>query len=233
MRILYLENCYLKEFDSVVEEANDRLVKLRETAFYPNSGGQPNDTGKLIRDKKGIYEVINVFKQGKAIIHELDKEGLMTGDKIHGIIDWARRYKLMRMHTASHLLSALINKECGALITGNQLGIDKSRIDFNLEKFDREKFYEFCQKANEFIKKGVPIKTYFLSKREVSKLPTLLAKGLPPNLEKIRIVEIEGIDIQADGGTHVKNLSEIGEIEVVKLENKGKNNRRIYFKLKA
>jgi Ser-tRNA(Ala) deacylase AlaX len=231
MKILYLENCYLKEFDSAVEEANDRLVKLRETAFYPNSGGQPNDTGKLIKDKKEVYEVINVFKQGKAIIHELDKEGLMIGDKIQGVIDWGRRYKLMRMHTASHLLSAVINKECGALITGNQLGIDKSRIDFNLEKFDRDKFYEYCKKANEFIKKEIPVKTYFLGKQDASKLPTLLAKGLPPNLEKIRIVEIEGIDIQADGGTHVKNLREIGRIETLKLENKGKNNRRIYFRL--
>ena len=231
MRSLYLDDCYLKEFDSVVEEANERFVKLRETAFYPNSGGQPNDTGKIASNDREVYGVINVFKEGITIVHELDKAGLAAGDKIHGAIDWARRHKLMRMHTASHLLSAVINKESGALITGNQLGTNKSRIDFNLEKFDRDRFYEYCQKANELIKEEVPIKTYFLTRQEISKLPTLLAKGLPPNLEKIRIAEIEGIDLQADGGTHVKNLREIGRIETLKLENKGKSNRRIYFRL--
>jgi misacylated tRNA(Ala) deacylase len=231
MKFLYLDDCYLKNFDSVVEETNERFVKLRETAFYPNSGGQPNDTGKITKEDGGVYRVINALKEGSAIVHELDKAGLAAGDKIHGVIDWDRRHKLMRMHTASHLLSAVINKESGALITGNQLGIDKSRIDFNLEKFERERFYEYCQMTNELIGKEIPVKIYFLEKQEISKLPTLLAKGLPPNLEKIRIVEIEGVDMQADGGTHVKNLREIGKIETLKLENKGKNNRRIYFKL--
>jgi Ser-tRNA(Ala) deacylase AlaX len=166
--------------------------------------------------------------------HEVDRVGLEVGNKIHGIIDWERRYRLMRMHTAAHVISEIINRETGALITGNQLDVEKSRIDYNLENFDRKKIEECVNKANEVIRQGLQVKVYFLKREEALKIPkiTKLAKGLPENLEEVRIVEIEGFDIQADGGTHVSNLKEIGKIEIVKMENKGRSNRRLYYTVK-
>jgi misacylated tRNA(Ala) deacylase len=229
---IYMVDSYLKEFDSVVEKTDGTHITLERSAFYPSSGGQPNDLGKLIKGNE-VYAVLNVFKDGNEIVHEMEKEGLKVGDKIHGVIDWERRHKLMRMHTAAHLLSAVIHKETGALITGNQLNVELSRIDFNLEKFEKNKFYEYCKEANALILEKLPVKSHFIENIEKDeKLPTLLLKSLPENLERIRVVEIEGRDIQADGGTHVGNTEEIGEIELTKVENKGRNNRRIYYRLK-
>lgn len=230
--LLYLQDCYLKEFDANVVSIDEFNVELDKTAFYPSGGGQPSDFGKLIfKDKE--FLVTNVLKKNGKVFHQVNKLGLKLGDEVHGIIDWERRYKLMRMHTASHVISEVINRETGALITGNQLDVDKSRIDYNLEKFDREKIEECVKKANEIIQQALPVKIYFLKREEAMKIPkiTKLAKGLPKYLEDVRIVEIEGFDIQADGGTHVKNLKEIGRIEIVKMENKGKNNRRLYYTL--
>ena len=140
----------------------------------------------------------------------------------------------MRMHSASHIISAVIHKETGALITGNQLDIDKSRIDFALDDFDREKMEEYIKMSNEIIEKDIPIKTYTMPREEVEKKPEMvkLAKGLPPGIKEIRIVEIEGVDSQPDGGTHVKSTKEVGEMVFQKAKNQGKNNRRVYFTLK-
>lgn len=230
--LLYMEDCFLKEFDASVVSVEGNLIELDRTAFYPLGGGQPNDTGKIFLDEKE-FSVKGVFKKGDKVFHEVDKEGLKPGDRVKGIIDWERRYKLMRMHTAAHLLSEIINRETKALITGNQLGLERSRIDYNLEKFDRDKILECAEKVNEIIKKDLPVKIYFLKREEALKIPNIskLAKFIPPNLPELRIVEIEGVDIQADGGTHVKRLGEIGKIKIVKMENKGKNNRRIYYEL--
>ena len=224
---IYMVDSYLKEFNSTIEKIDRNNITLGSSAFYPFSGGQPNDKGKLIGNDE-VYAVINVFKDGNEIVHEVEKEGLNVGDKVHGVIDWERRYKLMRMHTAAHLLSAVIHNETGAMIAGNQLNVEISRMDFNLEKFEKEKFYEYCEKANALILKKLPVKSYFVEKDT----PTLLLKKLPEIFERMRSVEIEGVDLQPDGGTHVRNIEEIGEIELTKVENKGKNNRRIYYKLK-
>lgn len=230
--LLYMRDCYLKEFNATVIAVRDNFVELDKTAFYPLGGGEPNDTGKIISNGNEFI-VKNVIKKEGKVLHEIDRKGLNVGEKVHGILDWEKRYKIMRMHTASHLLSAIFNKESGALITGNQLDFEKSRIDFSLENFDREKINEFVEKANQLIKENRDVKIYFLKREEAFKIPGIvkLAGALPPKVEELRIVEIDGIDIQADGGNHVKNLAEIGKIEVVKLENKGKNNRRIYFTL--
>lgn len=230
---LYWEDSYLKEFEAAVVATNGDLVELDQTCFYPTGGGEPNDTGKLIANDQE-FQVSDASKDGEKILHKVDKEGLKIGDKVKGMIAWERRYHLMRMHTAAHLLSALINKETGALITGGNLDLDKSRIDFNLENFDREKFTVYVQKANELIEQGAPVKSYFMKREEAMKIPGIikLLEVLPPDAENLRIVEIEGIDIQADGGNHVRNLNELSGIEIVKLENKGKTNRRMYFTLK-
>jgi len=231
--LIYMNDCYAKEFDAVVTKVDGKFVVLDKTAFYPQGGGQPTDTGKLVKDGEE-YNVVFAKKTGKDVSHEVDKEGLKEGDKIHGIIDWDKRHVLMRMHTAAHILSEIFNKETGALITGNQLNIDKSRIDFSLENFDREKIKEYVSKANDIVQKDLPIKIYTLPREEALKIPTVtkLANVLPPAVKELRIVEIEGFDIQADGGTHVKSTKEVGEIEVLSAENKGKNNRRVYFTLK-
>lgn len=230
---LYWEDSYLKEFDGVITSVNNNLVELDQTAFYPVGGGEPYDTGKLLMNDQE-FQVIDVSKEGDKILHKVDKEGLKVEDIVKGVIDWDRRYRLMRMHTTAHLLSALINKETGALITGGNLDLEKSRIDFNLEIFDREKLVGIVSKANEVIKKDAEVKSYIMKREDALKIPDIikLAETMPPDVSELRVVEIVGIDRQADGGNHVKNLNEIGQIEIIKLENKGKSNRRLYFTLK-
>ena len=139
----------------------------------------------------------------------------------------------MRMHTAAHIIDAVLYKEAGALCTGNQLGVDKSRIDFSLETLDKDKVQQYIGMANEYVKKAIDLKIYFMKREEALKIPGVvkLASVMPPEFEELRIVEIPGIDLQADGGTQVKNTSEIGEIKLLDIENKGKNNRRLYYVL--
>jgi len=226
-------DCYAKEFDATVTKVDGKFIVLDKTAFYPESGGQLTDTGKLIKDGEE-YKVVFAKKIGPDVSHEVDKEGLQAGDKVHGILDWDRRYLLMRMHTAAHVLSTVIYKETNANITGNQLGLDKSRIDFDLETFDREQLSSYEAKTNEILKKELPVDIQVMPREEAFKIPALvkLQKVLPESIKDIRVVTIQDFDQQACAGTHIKNLKEIGEIEIIKLENKGKGRRRIYFKLK-
>jgi len=233
--LLYLQDCYIKEFEAKVTKAEGKFLVLDKTAFYPNSGGQLNDLG-VFESSKGIFNVINVTKKGDEIVHELDREckGILEeGDIVKGKIDWQRRYRLMRSHTAAHILSEVIHKETGARITGNQLSLERIRIDFDLENFDRAKLQGYMDKANEIVEKGMPIKTYFLERGEAFKNPDLfsLRDVLPPEVKELRIVEIEGFDIKACGGTHVANTKEVGRFEFIDAENKGKNNRRVYFRI--
>ncbi len=230
---LYLNDCYSKEFDAVVTKVDGKYVALDKTLFYAEGGGQPADAGKIVAN--GVtYNVIYVKKIGGDISQEIDKEGLKIGDKIHGIVDWERRYRLMRYHTAAHLLSAVIFKKTGALITGNQLGIDKSRIDFSLENYDKDKIKNYENISNELIDKKLSVNIKWITRKEAEANTELvkLMKGLPENIDKIRIIDIETYDASPCGGTHLKNLSEIGSIEITGTENKGKNNRRIYFVIK-
>jgi len=231
--LLYMNDCYLKEFDAKVVSAEGNLVELDRTVFYPLGGGVNCDIGKIIFNNTEFL-VKSVIKTSGRPMHEIDRPELKIGDSIHGIIDWERRLKLMRMHTAAHLLSGVFYHEVGILITGNQIDVEQSRMDFNLEDFDKEKIMQFAQKANELIKKNLEIKIYYMKREEALKDPGMvkLAEVLPPNVPELRIVDIVGFDRQPDGGCHVKNLGEIGEIEIIKLENKGKNNRRLYYKLK-
>jgi Ser-tRNA(Ala) deacylase AlaX len=232
-KALFLSDSYLKESSATVVSVKDgKYVTLDQTIFYAKGGGQPYDTGKIIRDTE-VFNVVYVGKFSGEISHEVDRAGLQPGDKVHSVLDWEKRYKLMRSHTAAHVLAALLNKGTGALITGNQLEEDHVRFDFNLEKFDRTLLEEYLAKANELFDTDVPVKWYELPREEAMKIPGVvkMADAFPPDLPALRIVEIVGVDKQADGGTHVRNLREIGKVELVKTENKGKNNRRIYFKL--
>ena len=236
-QLLYLEDSYLKEFSAEVIETivkNEKFfVVLNQTAFYPQGGGQVYDTGKLINENNEEFKLISCIKKEGKVLHETDKPGLKKGDKIKCLIDWERRYKLMRSHTATHILAEAIFKETGALITGNQIDIDKCRIDFDLENNDQKLIKNAIEKANKVINKNLDIKIEFKSREEAFKISQLskLAMGLPESIQEVRIVSIGDYDMQADGGTHVHNTREIGQIEFIKTDNRGKNNRRVYFKI--
>ena len=227
---LFWHDMYLREFDAKVESVDGNGVKLDRTAFNPRGGGLVSDVGKL-----NGSDVVEVVKKDEVIYHVLGGgASLSPGDAVHGVIDWERRHRVMRMHTTAHILSAVVNRETGALITGNQISPEESRIDFSLEAFDREKFGAYVRMANEAAKGGAEVRSFFMKREEALRTPGFvkLAGALPPAVEELRIVQIGEIDTQADGGVHVKNTSEIGEIIVNRIENKGKSNRRLYFSLR-
>ena len=229
---LFLDDSYLKEFEATIVSVNEKYIILDRTAFYCKSGGQANDIGTLTRLKDNKeFQVVFVAKINDDVSHEVNEEGLQVGDKVIGKIDWERRYKLMRLHTAAHILDAVFHEDNGILVTGNELNPEKSRIDFNLKEFTRDKMQSYIDKANEIISKNLQVKNYDLKKEEAMKIPGIikLAKAAPPDLPVLRITEIENLDIQADAGTHVKSLKEIGKIILLDIENKGKERKRVYF----
>ncbi len=230
---LYLKDSYLKDFRSRVACGGGSKLVVVNKAFYSTGGGQPKDTGR-IRWESREYAVIDVKKENGKIVHVLNEPpAFSAGEEVRGEIDWDRRYGLMRMHTASHILASVFHSRHGALITGNQIGLDKTRFDFSIPDFDRTKIDECISEANKAIAKHADIKISFMPREEALKIPAIvkLAGALPPVIKTLRIVEIEGIDVQADGGTHVKNTKEIGKIELISMENKGRDNRRVYFRL--
>ena len=232
-KALYLGDSYLRECDATVVSVTDgKYVVLDQTLFYPKGGGQPWDTGKIIKGND-VYNVVYVGKFSGEVSHEVDRLGLNPRDKVHCVLDWERRYKLMRSHTAAHVFASLLCTGTGVLITGNQLDVDETRFDFSLEKFDREVLERYIDEANKLFQKDIPVKWYELPREEALKIPGVIkmAGAFPPDVDSLRIVEVVGVDRQADGGTHVRNLREVGQIKLLKAENKGKNNRRVYFSL--
>lgn len=230
-KALYLEDSYLRECDATVVSVKEgKFIVLDQSIFYPKGGGQPWDTGKIARDND-IFNVVYVGRFSGEISHEVDRLGLQEGDEVHCILNWKRRYRLMRSHTAAHVFASLLCKETGALITGNQLAEEKIRFDFSLEEYSRELLERYIDKTNQLLGRDIPVKWYELPKEEAMKIPGIvkMAEALPPDIPNLRIVEIAGVDKQADGGTHVENLKEVGHIKLLKTENKGKNNRRVYF----
>ena len=231
---LYMKDSYLKNWDAkVVSVKDDKYIVLDKTAFYPKGGGQPWDEGYIIKDGEK-FKVVYVGKFSGEISHEVEKLGLKEGDLVKCEIDWERRYTYMRYHTACHLVSNLLFKRANAKITGNQIELDKARMDFSMEDYSPEKLHTYVNEANDIIQKNLPVTIGYMSREEVLQKPELarLAIGLPKNIKEFRIIKIGDIDEQVDGGTHVKNLNEIGKIEILKTVNKGKNNRRLYFVLK-
>ena len=244
---LYLKDSYLKEFEAKVTKVTDgKFIILDKTAFYPNSGGQPHDTGLLIRksDNKE-FKIIFVGKFNGEISHEIevssDSENttgpigssnnqLNEGDEVIGKIDWERRYSHMKAHTAAHIVSEASHRITGAMITGNQLGAEQSRIDGNFQ-YSPEKVKAIFEEANKIVEQDLPITIEFITKEEAENIPQLtkLAKGLPPEVKEIRMLGIGDYAKDADGGTHVK--STVGKIVFEKYASKGKDNKRIYFKL--
>lgn len=234
-RALYMDDSYLKSWNAkVVSVSDNKYVVLDRTAFYPKGGGQPCDTGMILSKDNQKFKVVYVGKFSGKISHEVDKPGLKEGDEVQCEIDWERRYTYMRYHTASHLISNILYKRADAKITGNQIELDKTRMDFSMQDYSPEKLRAFVEEANNIIEQDLPITIDYMTRDEVLGKPELarLAIGLPEKIKEFRIVRIGNIDEQVDGGTHISHLKEIGKIEVSKTVNKGKNNRRMYFILK-
>jgi misacylated tRNA(Ala) deacylase len=233
---LYLYDSYQKEFEAKIQNVNGNQVIIDQTAFHPLTGGVANDTGYITKGNvKHRVLRVEINRETKEITHVLDDaSGLSLGDTVKGVLDWERRYRLMRLHTAAHLIAAIMYRDYNALITGGQVDCEQAKLDFNLPRTDREIFEDAVAKANNEVGKGTALKIYFLERTEALKVPGIvkLAERMPPQVKELRIVEIPGIDTQADGGPHVNNTHEIGEISLVKIENKGKTQRRVYFTVK-
>ena len=226
-RKLFWEDMYMKEFDATVKSIEGSRVILDQTAFNPKGGGLVSDTGSIEGER-----VVEVAKEGDEVIHMMERPPpFFVNDTMHCELDWARRYRIMKMHTTAHILSAVVNRETGALITGNQIAPEESRVDLDLKNFDRGKLSYYIELVNDVVRRGVDVKTYFMKRHEALKIPGLvkLANAAPPALDTLRIVQIGDVDAQADGGVHVRNTREIGEVNGNRTENKGKSNRRIYF----
>jgi Ser-tRNA(Ala) deacylase AlaX len=224
---LFWEDVYTREFEANVKLVDGSRLVLDQTAFNPRGGGLVSDTGAIAGGR-----VVEALKVGEEIVHLLEEPGTVKpGDRVHGVLDWDRRYRIMRMHTSAHILSAVVNRETGALITGNQISPDESRVDFNLDDFDRERLSYFIDKVNEAVGRALEVKTFFMKREEALATPGFvkLANAMPPTLDELRIVQIGDVDTQADGGVHVRNTKEIGRVVGLRAENKGKSNRRLYF----
>jgi len=243
-KLLYLDNSYQKEFEASIVEVIENVdassgnktiyVVLDQTLFYPRGGGQPTDTG-VLKYNGVTYIVLEVTKSEGRILHKVEtrEHNLKSGEHVQGIIDWDRRYALMRMHTSSHLIDAVLYRDGKILVTGNQLDVDKSRIDFDMPEFSMEKVQEYIHEANKIIITDLEVKNYYLKREDAFNIPGIvkLAGALPPDIPVLRITEIVGLDIQADGGTHVRHLGEIGKINILGIENKGKGRKRISYTL--
>ncbi len=227
--LLYLKDSYLRNFEARVLKAEEGRVVLSATAFYPEGGGQPTDTGTLIYEGTH-YPVVKVRRKGGEVVHYCEGAELEKGNMVRGEIDWQRRYTFMRYHTALHILAKVLFDEFEAVVTGNQIGLEKSRMDFDAAKFDRSLLPEIEAKTNKVIARGLGVKIYTLPREEaftrVDPRKTRIDL-IPKSIRDIRLVEIEGFDIDACGGTHVANTREIGGIKINSFKSKGKRNKRI------
>jgi misacylated tRNA(Ala) deacylase len=230
---LFQSDSYLKEFEAAVTTAVGTGVVLDGTAFYPGGGGQPNDVGTLAVDDQ-TYEVTKVRRDGDAIVHELDRSGPSSGTSVTGRLDWDRRYALMRTHTALHILCGVVWRDYGAKVTGGNMQPLSGRMDFEFESMSGELVREIEAKVNAEVAAGRPIRVDFLDRDAANRHPDLIRTKvnlLPEGISAVRVVDIEGLDVQADGGTHVGNTSEVGAVEVVGYKSKGKANKRIEIAL--
>ena len=235
--LLYQTDSYLREFEARITsvDAEARAVALDRSAFYPGGGGQPCDFGSLTA-AGATYPVQKVKKQGDEVLHFLGgADPLPAPDStVHGAIDWARRYQLMRTHSALHVLCGVVFRDYGALVTGGDMEPLKGRMDFEFETMRGELVREIEVAVNKEAAKGYAIQVKILPRQEAFQIPDLIRTKinlLPEGLLQVRIVEIVGLDLQADGGTHVKNTSEVGVIKVVDYKSKGAINKRIYVEV--
>jgi len=235
--LLYHTDAYLQEFDATVTAvlSEERAVILDRTAFYPGGGGQPCDFGSLTINGV-IYVVDRVKKQGDDVMHFLGgtSPSPAVGSASHGTLDWVRRYKLMRTHTALHVLCGTVFRDYGALVTGGEMEPLKGRLDFEFETMRGELVREIEVAINKEAQMGREIRVNILPRDEAFQIPDLIRTKinlLPEGITHVRTVEIVGLDLQADGGTHVRNTNEVGRIRVADYKSKGAINKRIYIEV--
>ncbi|HKZ55288.1 MAG TPA: alanyl-tRNA editing protein [Anaerolineales bacterium] len=231
--LIYLTHAYEREFDATVVESTDTTVALDRTVFYPGGGGQPSDKGEL-HTAGGIRRVMAVHKAEGHLWHELDGPAPKTGERVRGTLDWERRHQLMRTHTAMHILCGVIWRDYAASVTGGNMEPLRGRMDFEFATMRQELVHEIEEKINREVSAARPIHVKVLPREEAFRIPDLIRTKinlLPEGIQDVRIVEIEGLDLQADGGTHVANTRDVGLIRVVDYKSKGAINKRIVVAL--
>jgi misacylated tRNA(Ala) deacylase len=225
--LLYLRDAEQREFDATVVAVDDeaRRVAVDQTAFYPTGGGQPHDTGTLAG-----RPVTDVSKDGALVWHILSGDLPGLGERVHGVVDWERRHQLMRTHTAMHILCGVIWNEWGKAVTGGNMEPLSGRMDFEFDPLPDG----FAQRVEELVNAEItadrPIEVSFMARSEAVLDDDLIRTKvslIPESVTEIRVVDIVGLDRQADGGTHVRSTGEVGRFTVTKTESKGKGNKRI------
>ena len=237
--LLAQTDAYLREFDAVVVEADpaERAVALDRTAFYPGGGGQPHDLGELA----GL-PVARLQRRGDLVWHWLGEAGAggtapafpAVGATVHGVLDWERRFALMRTHTAFHILCGVVWRDYQAQVTGGNMEPLKGRMDFEFETLHGDLVHEIEAKLAAEIAAARAVRVRHLPREEAFKIPDLIRTKinlLPEEIRIVRTVEIEGLDLQADGGTHVANTREVGSVRVAGYKSKGRINKRIELAL--
>ncbi len=223
--LLYLRDAYLREFTATVVDRRDGAVALDRTAFYPTGGGQPHDTGSL-----GALAVSEVRKEGEVVWHTLDGDVPDVGTEVSGEVDWDRRHALMRTHSALHVLCGVIWNEWRVPVTGGNMEPLSARMDFEFDPLPEGFGPRVEELVNQELAADRPIRVEFLPRGAALEDEDLIrtkVNMIPESVEEIRVVDIVGLDKQADGGTHVHSTAEVGRIRVTKTENKGKGNKRV------
>ena len=235
--LIYHTDSYVHDFTATVTaiDESSRAVMLDRTAFYPGGGGQPNDIG-IIHDGSYTYAVASVKKTGDEIAHIIAGDSALpvVGAKIHGQVDWDHRYKLMRTHSAMHILCGVVFRDYGAQVTGGNMEPLKGRMDFEFETLQGDFVREVEAAINKEVENARDIRVKILPRDEAFQIPDLIRTKinlLPEGIQQVRTVEIIGLDLQADGGTHVHNTREVGRIRVTDYKSKGKINKRMYIEL--
>lgn len=232
--LLFLDDAYLREFSATVSEVVEgNGVVLDKTAFYPGGGGQPADSGVLVAGGES-WTVTKAKHVAGRPVHFLDREPPPLGTAVSGHLDWQRRYQLMRTHTAMHILCGVIWRDYGASVTGGNMDPLKGRMDFEFETMRQELVAAIEKAVNLEVKAARPVQVNVLPRQEAFEIPDLIRTKinlLPDGITEVRTVELVGLDLQADGGTHVRNTSDVGPIRVTNYKSKGKINKRIYVEL--
>jgi misacylated tRNA(Ala) deacylase len=234
---LFSTDAYLRSFESAVTkvDAERRLVALERTAFYPGGGGQPWDVGTL-RWHDGSAQVTRTRRVDGQIWHELSADQPLpdAGAELEGAIDWDRRHLLMRTHTALHILCGVIWQDFGVAVTGGNMEPGAGRLDFELAEMSAELGRRLERRINEEITRARDIAVEFIDRVEADQDPALIrikANLIPASIDPLRVIDIRGLDRQADGGTHVATTAEVGTVEVTKTESKGRANKRVRLRL--
>jgi misacylated tRNA(Ala) deacylase len=235
--LLYQTDSYLREFAAIVTavDPETNAVVLDRTAFYPGGGGQPADQGRLLVRGRS-YPVITAKKNGESVLHIVEGSTPLpeVGTSVQGQVEWERRYQLMRTHTAMHILCGVVWRDYGALVTGGNMEPLQGRMDFEFETMRQELVQEIEHSVNVEVANARDVLVAILPREEAFQIPDLIRTKinlLPEGITEVRTVEIVGLDLQADGGTHVANTSEVGRLRVADYKSKGKINKRIYLEV--